>query len=172
MPHALAWVQRRRSSIIRSGVRATSIPPLCVNTPRSLYCAVLSSVSSNIIFEYSIGKMKLEAWPVEPPGFGIGPLSTRTRSRQPSCARWWTRLLPTMPAPMMTALARAGVSLMPLDTANRSFASPRRTPAPPPGLLAAGAVPSLWLSLRLLDRALLVDEAQVDALPPAHDAGD
>ena len=112
MPQALAWLHRRCSSIIRSGVRATSMPPLCVNTPSSLYCAVLSSVSSNIIFEYSIGKMKLDAWPVEPPGFGIGPLSTRTRSRQPSCARWCTRLLPTMPAPMMTALARRGVSVM------------------------------------------------------------
>ena len=88
MPHDLAWLHRLRSSIIRSAVRATSIPPLSVNTPRSWYCAVLSVVSSNIIFEYSIGKMKLDAWPVEPPGFGIGPLSTRTRSRQPSSARW------------------------------------------------------------------------------------
>ncbi len=112
MPHDLAWVHRLRSSVIRSVVRATSIPPLWVNTPSPEYCAVLSSVSSNIILEYSIGKMKLEAWPVEPPGFGIGPLSTRTRSRQPSRARWCTRLLPTMPAPMMTALARAGISVM------------------------------------------------------------
>ena len=61
MPHALAWLQRRFSSVIRSGVRATSIPPLGVNTPSSEYCAVLSRVSSNIILEYSIGKMKLEA---------------------------------------------------------------------------------------------------------------
>src|ERR1700749_1750760 len=112
MPQALAWLHRRRSSVIRSGVRATSMPPLCVNTPSCLYCAVLSSVSSNIIWEYSIGKMKFDAWPVEPPGLGIGPLSTRTRSRQPSSARWCTRLLPTMPAPMMTALARAGVSVI------------------------------------------------------------
>src|SRR5580693_3951974 len=115
MPQALAWEHRLRSSIIRSGVRATSMPPLWVNTPSSLYWAVLSVVSSNIIFEYSIGKMKLDACPVEPPGLGIGPLSTRTRSRQPSSARWCTRLLPTMPAPMMTALAVrgwAGVSVM------------------------------------------------------------
>src|SRR5580693_3982957 len=107
MPHDLAWEHRRRSSIIRSGVRATSMPPLWVNTPRSWYCSVLSVVRSNIILEYSMGKMKFEAWPVEPPGFGIGPLSTRTRSCQPSRARWWTRLFP-----MMTALARAGISLM------------------------------------------------------------
>src|SRR3984957_4607125 len=112
MPHALAWEHRRRSSIIRSGVRATSMPPLWVDTPSSRYWAGLSSVSSNIILEYSMGKMKFEAWPVEPPGLGIGPLSTSTRSRQPSRARWWTRLLPTMPAPMMTALARAGISVM------------------------------------------------------------
>ena len=117
IPQDLAWLHRRRSSIIRSGVRATSMPPLWVNTPRSWYWAVLSVVRSNIIFEYSIGKMKLEAWPVEPPGFGIGPLSTRTRSRQPSKARWCTRLLPTMPAPMMTALARAGTSVMLLSPA-------------------------------------------------------
>ena len=123
---------------MRSAVRATSIPPLWVNTPRAWYCSVLSRVSSIIIFEYSIGKMKLEACPVDPPGLGIGPLSTRTRSRQPSRARWWARLLPTMPAPMMTALARAGVSLMPLNTANQSVASPYRTPAPPPGCWRRG----------------------------------
>ena len=112
MPHDLACVVRRRSSIIRSGVRATSMPPLSVNTPRALYCSVESLVSSNIILEYSIGKMKFDACPVDPPGLGIGPLSTRTTSRQPSRARWWTRLLPTIPAPMTTALARAGTSLM------------------------------------------------------------
>ncbi len=84
MPHALAAEQRRRSSAMRSAVRATSIPPLWVNTPSSWYCSVLSRVSSIIIFEYSIGKMKLEACPVEPPGLGIGPLSTSTRSRHPS----------------------------------------------------------------------------------------
>ena len=112
IPQALAAEQRRRSSAIRASVRATSMPPLCVNTPRAWYCSVLSRVSSIIIFEYSIGKMKLEACPVDPPGFGIGPLSTSTRSRQPSRARWQTRLLPTIPAPMMTALARPGESLM------------------------------------------------------------
>ena len=88
MPQALAAEQRRRSSVIRSGVRATSMPPLSVKTPSSWYCSVLSLVSSIIIFEYSIGKMKLDAWPVEPPGLGIGPLSTSTRSVQPSRARW------------------------------------------------------------------------------------
>src|SRR5580704_8589293 len=112
MPHDLACVARRRSSIIRSGVRATSMPPLSVNTPRALYCSVESLVSSNIILEYSIGKMKFDACPVDPPGLGIGPLSTRTRSRQPSRARWWTRLLPTIPAPITTALARTGISFM------------------------------------------------------------
>src|SRR5215469_5563142 len=112
MPHALACVVRRRNSIIRSGVRATSMPPLSVNTPRALYCSVESLVSSNIIFEYSMGKMKFDACPVDPPGLGIGPLSTRTTSRQPSRARWCTRLLPTIPAPITTALARAGTSLM------------------------------------------------------------
>jgi len=97
---------------MRSSVRATSIPPLWMCTPSCLYCSVLSAVSSIIIFEYSMGKMKFDAWPVEPPGLGIGPLSTSTSSRQPSRARWYARLLPTMPAPMMTALARVGVSFM------------------------------------------------------------
>ncbi len=64
------------------------MPPLSVKTPSSWYCSVLSLVSSIIIFEYSMGKMKLDAWPVEPPGLGIGPLSTSTRSVQPSRARW------------------------------------------------------------------------------------
>src|SRR5262249_40338893 len=118
------------------------------------------------------GKMKLDACPVDPPGLGIGPLSTRTRSRQPSRARWWTRLLPTMPAPMMTALARAGVSLIPLNTAHQSFASPLPDTGPAAEVLAAGPVPSPVRTLRLLDRDLLVDKAQVDPLAPAHDAGD
>ena len=125
MPQALAAEQRRRSSVIRSGVRATSMPPLSVKTPSSWYCSVLSLVSSIIIFEYSIGKMKLDAWPVEPPGLGIGPLSTSTRSVQPSRARWKARLLPTMPAPMMTALARPEMSFMRLLSAG----GPARTRA-------------------------------------------
>ena len=141
IPHALAAEQRRRSSAMRSAVRATSIPPLWVNTPSSWYCSVLSRVSSIIILEYSIGKMKLEACPVEPPGFGIGPLSTSTRSRHPSSARWWTRLLPTMPAPTMTALARAGVSVMPLLPAHLSChrtISPRRRARTRPRRRTAG----------------------------------
>jgi hypothetical protein len=87
IPHALAAVQRRRSSCMRASVRATSIPPLCVCTPSAWYCSVLSLVSSIIIFEYSIGKMKFDACPVDPPGLGIGPLSTSTSSVQPSRAR-------------------------------------------------------------------------------------
>ncbi len=137
IPHALAAVQRRRSSAMRSAVRATSMPPLWVNTPSAWYCSVLSRVSSIIILEYSIGKMKLEACPVEPPGFGIGPLSTRTRSRHPSRARWQARLLPTMPAPIMTALARAGVSVMRYFPPIRfplvlCFSRPRALSFPPP----------------------------------------
>ena len=109
-----AWAEdiRRWSSCIRSSVRATSSPPLSVNTPRSLYWRMLSSVSAVISLEWSTGKMKFEAWPVEPPGLGNGPLSSRTRSRHPSSERWWTRLFPTMPAPITTARAVLGSSLM------------------------------------------------------------
>src|SRR3954451_24801414 len=52
--------------------------------------------------------MKFDACPVEPPGLGSGPLSIWTMSVQPSSARWWTRLLPTMPAPMTTQRADEG----------------------------------------------------------------
>src|SRR5262249_32852471 len=52
--------------------------------------------------------MKFEAWPVEPPGFGSGPLSRRIRSRHPSSARWKARLFPTMPEPITTARAEEG----------------------------------------------------------------
>src|SRR5690242_1876054 len=52
--------------------------------------------------------MKFDAWSVEPPGLGSAPLSICTMSRQPSRARWCTRLLPTMPAPMTTTRAVAG----------------------------------------------------------------
>src|SRR5918992_3317819 len=55
--------------------------------------------------------MKFDAWPVEPPGFGSGPLSIRTRSFQPRWARWPIRLLPTKPAPTTTTFACAGREL-------------------------------------------------------------
>src|SRR3954454_23804335 len=35
-----------------------------------------------------------------------------TMSRQPSSARWWTRLLPTMPAPITTTRALDGTGAM------------------------------------------------------------
>ena len=88
MPHACADDMRRCSSCIRSSVRATSMPPLSVNTSRSLYWRMLSNVSAVISLEWSTGKMKLEAWPVEPPGFGNGPLSSSTMSLQPCWCRW------------------------------------------------------------------------------------
>ena len=49
------------------------------------------------------------AWDVEPPVSHSGPWSTITRSVQPSRARWWTTLAPTMPAPTITALAEDGM---------------------------------------------------------------
>ena len=105
MPQALADDIRLRSSSIRSSVRAISKPPLCVKTPISWYCSTESRVRSVISREWSVRKMKLEACPVEPPGLGSGPWSSWTMLRQPSRARWWTRLLPTMPAPMTTQSA-------------------------------------------------------------------
>ena len=112
MPHALALDMRRRSSSIRSSVRAISKPPDSVNTPMSLYCRTESSVRSVISREWSTVKMKLEAWPVEPPGLGSAPLSICTTLRHPSRVRWCTRLLPTIPAPMTTTSADAGTTAM------------------------------------------------------------
>src|SRR5262245_39078455 len=108
MPHDLAEAILRRSSSIRSSVRATSMPPLSVKTPISRYWRVLSAVSAVISREWSTGKMKFEAWPVEPPGFGSGPLSPSTMPCRPCRARWYARLLPTMPAPITTARAEPG----------------------------------------------------------------
>ena len=45
MPHERDDAMRRLSSSIRSGVRATSMPPLWVKTPNSLYWSTLSTVS-------------------------------------------------------------------------------------------------------------------------------
>ena len=61
IPHALAEDIRRRSSSIRSSLRATSKPPDWVKTPISLYCRTLSSVRSVISRLWSTGKMKFEA---------------------------------------------------------------------------------------------------------------
>ncbi len=112
MPQMRAEDMRRRSSSMRSSVRATSKPPDWVKTPISWYCRTLSSVRSVISRLWSTGKMKFDACPVEPPGLGSGPLSIWTMSRQPSRARWCTRLLPTMPAPMTTTRAVDGTEAM------------------------------------------------------------
>ena len=88
MPHARAEDMRLRSSSMRSSERATSKPPDSVNTPSSLYWRMESSVRSVISREWSTGKMKFDAWPVEPPGLGSAPLSIWTMSRQPRRARW------------------------------------------------------------------------------------
>src|SRR5947208_836882 len=66
----------------------TSTPPLWVKTPNSLYWRTLSRVKSVISLEWSVRKMKFEACPVDPPGLGSEPLSIRTISFQPCCARW------------------------------------------------------------------------------------
>ncbi len=116
-PQAWAEVSRRRSSCRRSGVRATSMPPQRISTSSSAYWRIESSVSSVISLEWSTGKTKFDAWPVEPPGSGSGPLSTSRMSRRPSSARCRTRLLPTMPAPITTISARSGtvsIALTPL----------------------------------------------------------
>src|SRR4051794_14221882 len=110
-PHDFADAIRRRSSSRRSSVRATSIPPHSCSVPASRYCFIESSVSCVISFEWSTGKMKFDAWPVEPPGFGNGPLSSWTRSVQPSSASQPVRLLPTMPPPITTQRALLGKSL-------------------------------------------------------------
>src|SRR5918996_2953768 len=78
--------------------------------------------------------MKLEACPVEPPGLGSGPLSIRTRSPQPRRARWWTRLLPTMPAPMTTARAVPGSAPAAPDCSSTEVTS---------GLVADGRKPDI-----------------------------
>src|SRR5258705_5430905 len=110
-PHDFADAIRRRSSSMRSSVRATSMPPHSGSVPASWYWRIESSVSWVSSFEWSTGKMKFDAWPVEPPGFGNGPLSSWTRSVQPSSASQPRRLLPTMPPPITTAFALAGKSV-------------------------------------------------------------
>ena len=47
-PQEAAEDIRRRSSSMRSSVRATSMPPQVVVTPSSSYCRMLSSVSAVI----------------------------------------------------------------------------------------------------------------------------
>ena len=109
MPRHSAEVMRRRSSSMRTSVRATSMPPHVVLTPSAAYWRWLSSVSIVISRSWSVGKMKFDAWPVEPPGLGSGPFSISTRSSHPSSARCPTRQFPTMPAPITAIVARAGV---------------------------------------------------------------
>ena len=86
MPHAFADVMRRLNSSRRASSRATSMPPQVLLTPSSTYWRWLSSVRIAISLLWSVGKMKFDACPVEPPGLGSGPLSIRTMSVQPSRA--------------------------------------------------------------------------------------
>ncbi|CAB4836165.1 unannotated protein [freshwater metagenome] len=72
---------------MRSGVRATSIPPQVLFIPAAMYWFWLSTVRNAISLLWSVGKMKFEAWPVLPPGFGSGPLSSSTMSVQPNRLR-------------------------------------------------------------------------------------
>ncbi len=134
MPHAFDDAIRRLSSSIRSGVRATSMPPHSVKTPSSWYWRTLSSVNAVISLEWSVRKMKFDACPVEPPGFGSAPLSSRTMSRQPRRAKCQAMLLPTIPAPMMTTFARSGSAPMPLrpPTTTENAASPGGGTSRPP----------------------------------------
>ena len=60
-PQDTADDMRRFNSSMRSFVRATSTPPLVTETPSSTYCRALSVVSVVISFEWSTGKMKLDA---------------------------------------------------------------------------------------------------------------
>src|SRR5919202_2131877 len=151
-PHAFADAIRRRNSSMRSSVRATSMPPHSMCTPSSLYWRVESAVSAVISREWSTGKMKFDAWPVEPPGFGSGPLSIWTMSLQPRRARWHTRLFPTMPAPMTTTRAELGGALMGTDIseARRRDGSVAELRAPPCHVIAQ------LLANALVDRRLLV----------------
>ncbi len=48
-----------------------------------MYWFWLSTVRNAISLLWSVGKMKFEAWPVDPPGLGSGPLSSSTMSVQP-----------------------------------------------------------------------------------------
>lgn len=107
-PQDIAEVMRRVSSCIRSALRATSMPPQWFSTPSSVYWRSESRVRSVISLEWSTGKTKFEAWPVEPPGSGSGPLSSWTMFFQPRSAKWVTAALPTTPAPMTTTSALWG----------------------------------------------------------------
>src|ERR1700716_3535591 len=93
--------------------------------------------------------MKLDACPVEPPGLGSGPLSSRTMSRQPRRQRWKATLLPTMPHPITTARARTG---NPLKASFRRVGRAHlfRQLVPPDPIPDLGAKPPFqWLRLRL-----------------------
>ena len=61
IPHDVDDAIRRLSSSIRSGVRATSMPPVSSYTPSSWYWRALSTVNAVISFEWSVRKMKFEA---------------------------------------------------------------------------------------------------------------
>src|SRR2546430_12853042 len=93
IPHDFAEAIRRRSSSIRTSVRATSMPPHSCSVPASRYWRMDSSVSCVISFEWSTGKMKFDACPVEPPGFGNGPRSEEHTSELQSQSNLVCRLL-------------------------------------------------------------------------------
>src|SRR5947209_8403665 len=137
---------------------------------------------------WSVRKMKFEAWPVEPPGFGSVPFSRSRMSRQPRLARCQAMLLPTMPAPMMTTRACVGTELISClrpalvarrphhparsrtAAASRWIRSAHPNPRPDKEKGAAG-IPPRPSREPLLGRDLRVDRVEVDALGAPIETG-
>src|SRR5437899_5015665 len=110
--------------------------------------------------------MKLEAWPVEPPGLGSVPFSSSTMSFQPCFARCQAMLLPTIPAPMITTPARSGSPAMRKSIPPRG---PRRSS--PPDVTGSGEVDDDGLELgQAVDREAAANPTQ--AAPAAARAAE
>ena len=115
MPHALALDIRRRSSSIRSSVRAISKPPDSVKTPISWYCAHRVEREVGDLPGVVDREDEVRRVPGRAAGVGQRPLVDLHDVAPAEPARWWTRLLPTMPAPMTTTLAEVGTVAMGLS---------------------------------------------------------
>jgi hypothetical protein len=88
MPHALAEAMRR-PQLFHALLGAGHLDAAALGEDAHLLVLAHAVEREQVIsLEWSSGKMKLEAWPVEPPGLGSGPCPAAPYRASPSSARW------------------------------------------------------------------------------------
>src|SRR6478735_7625069 len=120
MPHEEAYPSLRLRSARRDSVVATSRPPTWLKqlTPSSVRERSFSTVylaNSAMDLDGLVWKTRPGACDVEPPGMFNGPWSRTVMLFHPRATSSSARLVPTIPAPMMTVRGVDAMKVSPAD---------------------------------------------------------